>query len=105
MRNKTYIIAEIGNTHEGSVGLAKQFIKSAKDCGVDAVKLQTHIFSAESLDDALIPHISKMRQGRSILKEQLLTYYNTRNLLDILKIFVKLTSFHHHFLIRLLIYW
>ena len=55
MRNKTYIIAEIGNTHEGSVGLAKQFIKSAKDCGVDAVKLQTHIFSAESLDDAPNP--------------------------------------------------
>jgi len=26
---KTYIIAEIGNTHEGSVGLAKQFIKAA----------------------------------------------------------------------------
>jgi len=23
---KTYIIAEIGNTHEGSLGLAKQFI-------------------------------------------------------------------------------
>jgi N,N'-diacetyllegionaminate synthase len=43
------IIAEIGNTHEGSVGLAKQFIKSAANCGVDAVKFQTHIFEAESL--------------------------------------------------------
>jgi sialic acid synthase SpsE len=40
----TKIIAEIGNTHEGSVGLAKQFIKAAAQCGVDAVKLQTHIF-------------------------------------------------------------
>lgn len=52
---KTYIIAEIGNTHEGSVGLAKQFIKAAADCGVDAVKFQTHIFEAESLSSAPNP--------------------------------------------------
>jgi N,N'-diacetyllegionaminate synthase len=51
----TYIIAEIGNSHEGSVGLAKQFIKSAAECGVDAVKMQTHIFEAESLLDAPNP--------------------------------------------------
>lgn len=51
----THIIAEIGNTHEGSVGLAKCFIKAAADCGVDAVKLQTHIFEAESLPNAPNP--------------------------------------------------
>lgn len=50
-----YIIAEIGNTHEGSVGLAKCFIKAAADCGVDAVKFQTHIFEAESLPNAPNP--------------------------------------------------
>jgi sialic acid synthase SpsE len=53
--SRTYIIAEIGNTHEGSVGLAKQFIKAAADCGVDAVKFQTHIFEAESLPNAPNP--------------------------------------------------
>jgi N,N'-diacetyllegionaminate synthase len=52
---KTYIIAEIGNTHEGSLGLAKQFIKVAAECGIDAVKMQTHIFEAESLLDAPNP--------------------------------------------------
>lgn len=52
---KTYIIAEIGNTHEGSLGLAKKFIKEASLCGVDAVKMQTHIFEAESLLDAPNP--------------------------------------------------
>tara|TARA_B110000037_G_scaffold222811_1_gene299724 strand:+ start:3133 stop:4146 length:1014 start_codon:yes stop_codon:yes gene_type:complete len=52
---KTYIIAEIGNTHEGSIGLAKQFIKVAANCGVDAVKMQTHIFEAESLPNAPNP--------------------------------------------------
>jgi sialic acid synthase SpsE len=49
------IIAELGNTHEGSVGLAKCFIKTAAACGADAVKLQTHIFEAESLPDAPNP--------------------------------------------------
>ncbi|MEN9571744.1 MAG: legionaminic acid synthase [Bacteroidota bacterium] len=53
--NKTNIIAEIGNTHEGSVGLAKQFIKVAAACGVDAVKFQTHMFEAESLPNAPNP--------------------------------------------------
>lgn len=52
---KTYIIAELGNTHEGSVGLAKCFINVAAECGVDAVKMQTHIFDAESLPDAPNP--------------------------------------------------
>ncbi|MCG9597824.1 N-acetylneuraminate synthase family protein [Vibrio sp. Isolate25] len=51
----TYIIAEIGNTHEGSLGLAKQFIKAAAATGVDCVKFQTHIYEAESLDDAPNP--------------------------------------------------
>lgn len=52
---KTYIIAEIGNTHEGSLGLAKCLMKEASNCGVDAVKMQTHIFEAESLPSAPNP--------------------------------------------------
>ena len=52
---KTYIIAEIGNTHEGSLGLAICFIKAAAECGVDAVKMQTHIFECESLPSAPNP--------------------------------------------------
>lgn len=51
----TYIIAEVGNSHEGSLGLARCFVKAAADCGVDAVKFQTHIFDAESLPDAPSP--------------------------------------------------
>lgn len=56
MKNsKTYIIAEIGNTHEGSIQLAKKIADSAINCGVDAVKFQTHIFDAESLSCAPNP--------------------------------------------------
>ena len=51
----TKVIAEIGNTHEGSLGLAKQFIKAAADTGVDAVKFQIHIFDEESLSTAPNP--------------------------------------------------
>ena len=36
--NHTFIIAEIGVNHNGDVNLAKKMIKSASECGVDAVK-------------------------------------------------------------------
>ena len=39
-KNSPYIIAEIGINHEGNFNLAKKSIKSAKDSGADAVKLQ-----------------------------------------------------------------
>jgi len=35
-----YVVAEIGHNHQGSVDKAKQLFRAAKDCGVDAVKLQ-----------------------------------------------------------------
>jgi sialic acid synthase len=35
-----YVIAEVGHNHQGDVALAKQLIDAAKECGVDAVKLQ-----------------------------------------------------------------
>ena len=49
------VIAELGNTHEGSVGLAKKMIAAALNSGADIVKLQTHIFEAESLPNAPNP--------------------------------------------------
>ena len=36
----SYIIAEIGNNHEGDISWAKQAISEAKLCGADAVKFQ-----------------------------------------------------------------
>src|SRR3954464_242640 len=35
-----YVVAEVGHNHQGDVALAKRLIETAKDCGVDAVKLQ-----------------------------------------------------------------
>lgn len=38
--NDCFVIAEIGHNHQGNVDIAKQMFKAAKECGVDAVKLQ-----------------------------------------------------------------
>ena len=35
-----YVIAEIGNNHQGDLEQAKELIGAAKECGADAVKLQ-----------------------------------------------------------------
>lgn len=43
-----FIIAEIGQAHEGSLGIAHSYIDALADTGVDAVKWQTHIADAES---------------------------------------------------------
>ena len=42
------IIAEIGQAHEGSLGIAHSYIDALAKTGVDAVKFQTHIAEAES---------------------------------------------------------
>jgi N-acetylneuraminate synthase len=43
-----YTIAEIGQAHEGSLGIAHSYIDSLKGTGVNAVKFQIHIAEAES---------------------------------------------------------
>ncbi len=47
LKNKIYVIAEIGVNHNGSFDLAKKLIFAAKKSGADAVKFQN--FTADSL--------------------------------------------------------
>jgi len=42
------ILAEIGQAHDGSVGILHSYIDALAPTGVDAVKFQTHIAAAES---------------------------------------------------------
>ncbi|SHN09708.1 N-acetylneuraminate synthase family protein [Polaribacter sp. KT 15] len=44
----TYIIAEIAQAHEGSIGILHSYIDAVAKTGVDAIKFQTHIAAAES---------------------------------------------------------
>jgi N,N'-diacetyllegionaminate synthase len=43
-----FIIGEVGQAHDGSLGLAHAFIEAIAEAGADAVKFQTHIAHAES---------------------------------------------------------
>lgn len=45
---QTEVIAEIGNTHEGSLGIAKSLIDMAAVAGADTVKFQMHLSEYES---------------------------------------------------------
>ena len=53
-----FIIAEIGNNHNGNVNTAKELIKTAKEAGADAVKFQVKniekSFSKELLDSTYV---------------------------------------------------
>lgn len=48
MNHEIFLIAEVAQAHDGSLGLAHSFIDALSKTGVNAVKFQTHIADAES---------------------------------------------------------
>jgi len=50
-QEKCFIIAEIAQAHDGSLGIAHSYIDAVAETGADAIKFQTHIASAESTKD------------------------------------------------------
>ena len=46
-----FIMAEVGQNHDGSLGMAHAYIDAVADAGADAVKFQTHIAAEESTYD------------------------------------------------------
>lgn len=46
--NRTFIIAEVAQAHDGSLGILHSYIDAMSKTGVDAIKFQTHIAEAES---------------------------------------------------------
>lgn len=76
---KTYIIAEAGVNHNGSLEIAKDLIKAAKEAGADAVKFQT--FKAENLvtkhakqADYQVHNLGEATSQFEMLKKLELTY-------------------------------
>ena len=50
MRNRTFIIAELSANHNQDIELAKKTIDAARECKVDAVKLQTYTADTLTID-------------------------------------------------------
>ena len=48
INKKIFIIAEVAQAHDGSLGIAHAFIDSVSKTGADAIKFQTHIAEAET---------------------------------------------------------
>jgi N,N'-diacetyllegionaminate synthase len=48
MASRTFVIAEVGQAHDGSLGILHSYIDALAKTGVDAIKFQTHIADAES---------------------------------------------------------
>lgn len=46
--DRTFVIAEVGQAHDGSLGILHSYIDAIAGTGVDAIKFQTHIADAES---------------------------------------------------------
>jgi N,N'-diacetyllegionaminate synthase len=46
-----FLIAEVAQAHDGSLGAAHAYIDAAAEAGADAIKFQTHIADAESTLD------------------------------------------------------
>lgn len=48
---RPFVISEVAQAHDGSLGFSHSFIDACADSGADAIKFQTHIASAESSKD------------------------------------------------------
>ena len=66
-RQKVFIIAEIGNNHEGDFSLAERMVKEAAQSGADAVKFQTIVpeLLVASTDQARLTQLRKFQLSRS----------------------------------------
>ena len=47
-KKKTFIVAEVGMSHHGNIGIAHSLIDTFSKTGVDAIKFQTHYADYES---------------------------------------------------------
>src|SRR5437773_1565419 len=64
--SRCYVVAEIGHNHQGDLDHAKRLISAAKECGVDAVKLQKRanrtLYTREFFDH---PYENELSFGRT----------------------------------------
>ena len=62
---RCFVVAEVAQAHDGSLGTAHAYIDAAAEAGADAIKFQTHIADAEStLDEPWRVKFSRQDQSR-----------------------------------------
>ena len=64
--DKTYIIAEVGPNHQGSIKIACDYIKKLSNIGVNAVKFQIGIADEHYSDDAFKPNYQKKKSEKKL---------------------------------------
>ena len=84
-KNSAFIVAEIGNNHEGSFARAKKLIQKAASSGVNAVKFQTF-----KTNDFI-----KNEDKKKILKKFEMSFDNFERLKKISHSY-KLNLYQHH---------
>ena len=79
-----FIIAEIGNNHNGSIDTALELIKSAKDAGADAVKFQVKdiekSFPKELLDS---PYVNENSFGKTYREHKETLEFSKEQLIEV----------------------
>jgi sialic acid synthase SpsE len=60
MTKKTFIIAGAGINHNGDIGLGKQLIEAAKECGCDAIKFRT--YKTDKIVDTSSPFYNTLKR-------------------------------------------
>ncbi len=97
-----YVIAEVGHNHQGSPDIAREMIRVAKECGVDAVKLQKrsktqlftrHVYTAGADSKyATMREYAALRAQRELSLEQ---YVELRQYANELGLAFIATAFDH----------
>ncbi len=81
------IIAEIGSSHDGSLGNAKKLVTESSKCGADIVKFQLHIPEYEMLKNAPSPNYFKSENRYDYFKR---TNFSLEQLNDLKELTEKL---------------
>ncbi|MCR4861359.1 MAG: N-acetylneuraminate synthase [Ruminococcus sp.] len=87
---RTLIIAEAGVNHNGSLKIAKELVRTAKECGADIVKFQTAkldslVSKHAEMADYQKKNIGKVESQKEMLSKLLLSYEDFLELADYCK--------------------
>ncbi|XP_050524582.1 sialic acid synthase [Daktulosphaira vitifoliae] len=94
-KSPCYIIAEIGQNHQGDIMMAKKLIKLAKKCGADCVKFQKTCINEKFTALALYqPYVSKNSFGATYGEHKQFLEFSDEQFRELKKYAVKKVGIH-----------